>query len=107
MATCDRPFWELWSNSVSDPDALFLAPFCPYSIDLGIVVVGTIVLLIGFIGLLNWSESWVVPGTWLAIVAPIVAVAALPGGLVRLIGGIVTLFAAMLFIGLWFWWTRA
>lgn len=107
MATCDRPFWELWANSISDPDALFLAPFCPYSIDIGIVMVGTFVMLIGFVGLLNQSESWIPPATWVAIVSPIVAGAALPGGVIRLIGGLVTFAAASLFIGLWFWWNRA
>lgn len=107
MATCDRPLWELAANAVSDPDALFLWPFCAYSIDLGIAVVGAILVLSVFVGLLNWSESWITPMTWLAIATPMVAAAALPGGLIRLIGGLVTFAVAMLFIGGWYWWSRA
>lgn len=107
MATCDRPLWELAANAVSDPDALFLWPFCAYSIDIGIVVVGAILVLSVFVGLLNWSESWLVPMTWLAIAAPMVAAAALPGGVVRIIGGLVTFSVAMLFVGGWYWWSRA
>lgn len=107
MATCDRPLWDLLANAVSDPDALFLWPFCPYAIDTDILVVGAFMTLVPFIGLLNWSESWTVPMTWLAIVAPIVAAAALPGGMIRLIGGVVTFAVAMLFVGLWYWWGRS
>jgi len=106
MATCSRPLWDIWASSTSDPDALFLSPFCPYSIDIGLAVVGTLLMLVVFVGLLNWSESWIVPGTWLAIVSPIIAASALPGGVVRLIGGIVVFFVAAVFIGLWVWWSR-
>lgn len=107
MATCDRPLWDLATQAVSDPDALFLWPFCAYSIDIGLAVVGAIMVAAGFVALLNWSESWVTPATWLALTSPMVAAAALPGGLIRLIGGLVTLTGAMLFVGLWYWWGRS
>jgi hypothetical protein len=107
MATCDRPIWEVATNAVSDPDALFLWPFCAYSIDIGLAVVGALLVLAVFVTLFNWSESWTVPMTWLALSTPIVAGAALPGGMIRLIGGLVTFAVAGLFIGAWYWWGRA
>jgi hypothetical protein len=107
MATCDRPVWELAANAVSDPDALFLWPFCAYSIDIGLAVVGALLTLAVFVALLNWSESWVTPATWLALAAPMVAAAALPGVVIRIIGGLVTFAVASILIGAWYWWSRA
>ena len=108
MAECTRPLWDIAAAAATgDVDAMFLWPFCAWSIDIGLAVVGAILVLVGFVSLLNWSEGWVVPSTWLALTAPMVATAALPGGMIRLIGGILTLAGAMLFIGLWYWWGRS
>ncbi len=99
---CSRPFYELW------PD-VFNWLTCPYAIGgLGLVGVGLFVLGGGFIGLYNWSESWEVPMTWLAIVAPAMAAGfLLPGGVQRRIAGVVTVAVAMVMIGLYWWWGRA
>lgn len=103
---CSRPFWERLTDATSDPAALFDWVFCPYSIEVGLPVVGTMLMVIGFVGLFNWSESWTLPLTWMALVAPIVAVTALPGGLIRIIGGIITFGVMGLFIGIYYWWGR-
>jgi len=108
MVECTRPLWDIAAAAArGDVDALFTWPFCAYSIDLSLAVVGAILVLAVFVALLNWSEGWVVPATWLGIAAPMVATAALPGGMIRLIGGILTFAGAMLFIGLWYWWGRS
>lgn len=106
MPSCSRPFHELLASAVSDPNALFDWLFCPYSIRIGITVVGAFLLVIVFVGLYNWSESLTLPLTWLALVAPLVATTALPGGLVSLIAGLVTFAFAMLLVGIWWWWGR-
>lgn len=107
MVECSRPFWDRLADAVSDPSALFDWVFCPYSIEIGLAAVGTICLVIGFVGIYHWSESWTLPLTWTALVAPIVAMAALPGGLIRLIAGVLTFGALTLFVGLYYWWGRA
>lgn len=106
MASCSRPFWDLLAQSVSEPTAIWTWLFCPYTINTSMAVVGAIILMMGFVGLYNWSESWTLPLTWLALVAPVVAAAALPGGLIRQIAGILTVAFAMLLIGIWYWWGR-
>ena len=106
--TCSRPFYDLLANATTNPDALFNWVFCPYTITgLGLTGVGLIILATGFVGLKNWTESWTLPLTWLALVAPAMATALLPGNLLRQIAGAITLAVAMLFIGLWWWWGRS
>lgn len=107
LYACSRPFWDRLSQATNDPAALFDWVFCPYSIEVGLPVVGSILMLIVFVGLFNWSESWRLPLTWLTLVAPVVAVIALPGGLIRLIGGLVTFGVLVMFIGIYYWWGRA
>lgn len=107
LYACSRPFWERLSAATSDPAALFDWVFCPYAIEVGLPVVGTMLMAIGFVGMFHWSESWRLPVTWLAIVAPIVAATALPAGLIRLIGGIVTFGVLLFFIGIYYWWGRS
>lgn len=82
---------------------------CPYTIEgLGLTGLGMFVLAGGFIGLKNWSESWTVPITWLAIISPFMAAAfLLPGALLRRIAGLLTLAVAMLIIGIYWWWGRS
>ena len=63
------------------------------------------VMFIGAIGLFNWTESFTPPAVWLALVAPLLAVA-LPVPVVWRVMGIATLGFAMLFIGLYFYWDR-
>lgn len=106
--TCSRPFWDLLAQTVSHPRYIFYWSFCPYTITgLGLAGVGVIVLLTGFIGLRNWSESWTLPLTWLALVAPVLATAMLPGNVLREVAGVVTVAFALVIIGLWWWWGRA
>lgn len=106
--SCSRPFYELLSEAVTNADALFDWVFCPYTITgLGLAGVGVFVLGTGFVGLKNWSESWILPMTWLALVAPVLAVAMLPGNVLRQIAGIVTIAVALVFIGWWFWSGRS
>lgn len=107
LYSCSRPFWDRLSQAVNDPSALFDWLFCPYSIEIGLVAVGTIVLMTGFIGFRNWSEGWTLPLTWLALVAPLVAMTALPGGLIRLIAGALTFGVLALWVGIYYWWGRA
>lgn len=107
--SCSRPFYQLLAEAASgNPDALFDWVFCPYTITgLGLAGVGLIVLLTGFVGLKNWSESWTLPLTWLALVAPVLAVSMLPGNIIRQIAGVVTIALAMVGIGLYYWWGRS
>lgn len=107
MVECSRPFWDLLARSVNEPDLLFDWVVCPYAITIGVPAVGSIVFIIGFVGLYNWTESWVVPMTWTGLVAPLVALSAISGGLLRLIGGVVTFAVAMVFFGVWLWYGRA
>jgi len=82
---------------------------CNYTIEgLGLSGLGLFVLATGFVGLKNWSESWEVPLTWLAIVTPAMAAGfLLPGALVRRIAGVLTIVVAMLIIGIYYWWGRS
>lgn len=107
MSFCERPLWERLAEATSDPNALFDWVFCPYAVDIGIVAVGTILLVIGFIGLYNWSESWSIPLVWLALVTPLVSMTALPGGLIRIIAGLATFGVALMILGLYWWWGRS
>lgn len=100
---CSRPFYEhiadgrLWD---------WLA--CPYTIDgLGLTGLGMFLITTGFVGLKNWSESWTVPITWLAIVTPAMAATLLPGSLLRRIAGLLTLAVVMIFVGVYYWWGRS
>lgn len=105
---CSRPFYELLSDTVTQPDLIWDWAFCPYAITgLGMTGVGLMVIMTGFIGIKNWSESWTLPMTWLALTAPVLAVAMLPGALIRRIAGGVTVAFAMLIIGVWWWWGRS
>lgn len=99
---CSRPLYDLWPN-------VFNWLICPYGIyGLGLTGVGMFALAGGFIGLYNWSESWEVPVTWLAIVGPAMAAGfLLPGGLQRRIAGVITVGVAMLLVGLYWWWGRS
>lgn len=101
---CSRPFYQLLSGG-----HLFDWLACPYAIGgLGLGGVGMFVLAAGFVGLMNWSEGFAIPVTWLAIVGPPMAAAfLLPGGLARLVAGIVTVGVVGLFIGLYWWFGRA
>lgn len=106
--SCSRPFYDLLSDAVSNPAALFDWVFCPYTITgLGLGGVGVIVLATGFIGLKNWSESFLVPVTWLVFTAPVLAAAMLPGSVLRQIAGVITLGVAVLFVGWWYWSGRS
>jgi len=103
QATCSRPFWQYIANG-----QLFEALNCPYAIGgLGITGVGMLVVLTGFVGLKNWSESWTMPLVWLAIVAPAMGATLLPGALLRRIAGLLTLAFALVMIGLYWWWGRS
>lgn len=75
--------------------------------DSGIGVSGfaLFVLFMGALGLFNWTESFKVPAVWLALMAPLVAVA-LPVPAVMRLMGIVTVAVAMLFVGMWSLWRR-
>jgi len=99
---CSRPLYDLW------PD-LFNWLICGYAIGgLGLTGVGAFVVGMGFIGLYNWSESWEVPVVWLATVVPAMAAGFLiPGSLQRRIAGVITVGAAMLLIGIYWWWGRS
>jgi len=106
---CSRPFYEILIDSINGNASFFDWIACPYSIGgLGLTGVGAFVILGGFIGLKNNSESWTLPITWLAIVTPAMAAGfLLPGGLLRRIAGVLTLTVAMLIIGIYWWWGRA
>lgn len=99
---CGRPFWEILADG-----RLFDWMMCPYTIT-GLSLTGLGVFIIGmpFIALKNWSESWTVPMTWLAIAVPSMSLALLPGTVLRRIAGVLTLMFALLFIGLYYWWGR-
>lgn len=99
---CSRPFYDLL------PD-VFNWLGCPYTIDgLGLTGLGMFVLVAGFVGVWNQSESWEAPLTWLAIVAPAMAAGfLLPGSIVLRVAGAVTVAVAMLMIGLYWWFGRA
>lgn len=100
---CSRPFYGVLSDG-----RLFDWLACPYAIDgLGITGVGAFIVIGGFIGLYNWSESWTLPITWLAVIVPAMGAALLPGTLLRQIAGIITVAVAMLIIGLYWWWGRS
>lgn len=101
---CSRPFYEIMADG-----RLWDWLACPYAIDgLGLTGVGAFVILTGFVGLKNWSESWTLPITWLAIVTPAMAAGFLiPGGLLRRIAGILTVAVALLLVGIYYWWGRA
>jgi len=100
---CSRPFYEVLADG-----RIFQWLPCPYSIDgLGLTGVGAFVILTGFVGLKNWSESWRLPMTWVAIVTPAMASVLLPGALLRQIAGLITVAVVLIFIGLYWWWGRA
>lgn len=100
---CSRPFYEILGNH-----GVFSWLPCPYTITgLGLAGVGMFVLAGGFIGLKNWSESWVAPMTWVGIMAPAMGVALLPGTLLMRIAGLLTVAVAMLIIGIYWWWGRS
>jgi hypothetical protein len=101
---CSRPYYGVLADG-----RIFDWGACVYAADgLGLAGVGLFVLAGGFIGLLNWSEGWAVPITWTAIVGPPMAAGVLlPGGLLRLVAGALTLAMAGLFIGAYWWWGRA
>lgn len=100
---CSRPFYEI----IVDHGVFSWLP-CPYSISgLGLSGVGMFTLAAGFIGLKNWSESWTLPITWLAIMTPAMGAALLPGSLLRRIAGVLTLAVVLLFVGIYYWWGRA
>lgn len=106
--TCSRPFYELLAETVSHPDRIFDWVFCPYTIGgLGLTGVGLIVLATGFIGIKNWSESFVLPIAWLALVGPVLAVVMLPGNVLRRLAAAATLGFVLMFIGLYWWWGRS
>lgn len=103
--TCSRPFYELLADTVNTPSLIFDWVLCPYTITgLGLTGVGLIIIATGFVGLKNWSESYVLPLAWLALVAPVMATALLPGGVLQRVAGVITVAVAMLLIGLWYWW---
>lgn len=108
MTTCSRPFYELLVGTVDDPQLIWDWVFCPYSITgLGMAGVGVIILATGFVGIKNWTESWTLPLTWLALTGPVLAVTMLPGNVLRQIAGVMTLAFAMLLIGAYWWWGRS
>lgn len=108
MTECSRPFYELLSGAVNNPSLIWDWAFCPYAITgLGMTGVGVLILATGFVGIKNWSESWTLPLTWLALVAPVLAVGMLPGLVSRRIAGLLTVAFSMLFIGIWWWWGRS
>lgn len=73
----------------------------------GIGVSGTalFVVFLGALGLFNWSESFKVPVVWLTIMTPLVA-STLPVPVVWRFIGIITTAIAMLFAGLYLFWSR-
>lgn len=100
--SCSRPFYEILADG-----RFFDWLACPYVIEgLTIAGLGGFIVLTGFIGLTNWSESWTLPLVWLAFVVPVMAATLLPGSLLRLVAGVFTLGVAMLMIGLYWWWGR-
>lgn len=102
--TCQRPFYEILTSG----GGFFEWLGCPYAIGgLTMAGVGMFVIITGFVGLKNWSESWTVPLTWVAIMAPALGAALLPGVLLRRIAGLITLAVAGVLIGLYWWWGRA
>lgn len=103
--SCSRPFYQMLADAVTHPQNFFNWVLCPYTTTgLGLTGVGFIVLATGFLGIKNWSESWTLPLTWLALAAPVLAATMLPGAVTRQIAGIVTLAFAMTMIGLYYWW---
>lgn len=72
---------------------------------LGVSGVALFVLFTGAVGLYNWTESFKVPAVWLALMAPLVAVA-LPVPVVWRLLGILTVAVSMLFVGIWVYWRR-
>jgi len=103
LQACSRPFFDYLANG-----ELFNAINCPYAIGgLGITGVGMMVVLTGFVGLYNWSESWTVPLVWLAIVVPSMGATLLPGAVLRRVAGLLTLAVAGLMIGLYWWFGRS
>jgi len=102
--TCERPFYEI----LGDGGNIFEWLGCPYAIGgLEFTGVGMFIIVIGFVGLKNQSESWTVPMTWLAIMTPVLAATLLPGVLLRRIAGVLTLAVAGILIGLYWWFGRA
>lgn len=67
--------------------------------------VSLFVIVIGAVGLMNWSETFKVPAIWIALMSPLVA-ATLPVPVVWRLLGVVTTALAMLFVGLWVIWSR-
>lgn len=105
---CSRPFWDLLAGTVDDPGLIWDWAFCPYTITgLGEVGVGLLIMATGFVGIKNWSESWTLPMTWLALTTPVLAAWMLPGTVIRRIAGFITIAFALLFIGVWWWWGRS
>lgn len=104
LQSCSRPFYDYLTNG-----NIWDWVGCPYAIGgIGFVGIGMFIVVGGFIGLNNWSEGWTMPLTWLAIVTPAFAAGfLLPGALLRLVAGILTLAVAMVLIGLYWWWGRS
>jgi len=101
--SCSRPFFEMLARG-----DLLKWVTCPYAIDgLTVTGVGMMIVITGFVGLKNWSESWTVPMVWVAIVSPAMAAALLPGVLLRRIAGLVTVAVAFIIIGVYWWWGRS
>lgn len=106
--TCSRPFYDLLVDTVSNPTLILDWVFCPYTIGgLGLAGVGLIVLATGFVGLKNWSEGFVLPMAWLALVGPVLATAMLPGNVIRRAVGFIVLAFMMSIIGVYYWWGRS
>lgn len=97
--TCNRPFYDILSSG-----DIFEWLSCVFSIDyLGRAGFGLFVLGIPFVGLYNWSESYTLPMIWLAIAAPTISAAFIPGTVARRIAGLLTAAVALLIIGLYIW----
>lgn len=100
---CSRPFYELLASG-----ELFNWLGCPYTIGgLGLAGFGMFIVLGGFIGLKNWSESWTLPLVWVALLVPTMSAALLPGSILRRLAGLLTIAFAMLLIGVYWWWGRS
>lgn len=106
---CSRPFYDLLAEAATgNADALFNWPLCPYTITgLELGGVGMIIVATGFVGLKNWSEGWILPLTWLALIGPVLAAAMLPGSIIRMALGFIVVAFAMGVVGLWYWWGRS
>lgn len=97
---CSRPFWNRLAEGVTDPNAIMQWVMCPFTITgIGLQGFGFFLILTVSVGLKNWSESFVVPVTWI-VLASGVMVTMIPAPLVNRLFGLIVAGIGLLFIGL-------